>query len=53
MRRRVALKSIIKYASNCFLREARTGERGDGKIFVLPVDNDLRIRTGDEGEKAI
>lgn len=33
--------------------KARTGERGDGKIFVLPVDNAVRIRTGDEGDNAI
>jgi len=33
--------------------DARTGEIGDGKIFVLPVDNTIRIRTGDEGEDAI
>ena len=29
---------------------ARTGEVGDGKIFVLPADNAIRIRTGDDGE---
>ena len=29
---------------------ARTGEPGDGKIFVLPDGNAVRIRTGDEGE---
>lgn len=33
--------------------KARTGERGDGKIFVLPVENAIRIRTGDEGDSAI
>jgi nitrogen regulatory protein P-II 1 len=32
---------------------ARTGETGDGKIFVLPVSNVVRIRTGDKGENAI
>ena len=32
---------------------ARTGEIGDGKIFVLPIDNAMRIRTGDDGENAI
>jgi nitrogen regulatory protein P-II 1 len=29
---------------------ARTGEVGDGKIFVLPVDDALRIRTGERGD---
>ena len=32
---------------------ARTGRIGDGKIFVLPVEQALRIRTGDEGPDAI
>lgn len=32
---------------------ARTGEVGDGKVFVLPVENAIRIRTGEKGEQAI
>jgi nitrogen regulatory protein P-II 2 len=32
---------------------ARTGEIGDGKIFVLPLDRCVRIRTGEEGTDAI
>jgi nitrogen regulatory protein P-II 1 len=32
------------------VRHARSGEIGDGKIFVLPVDQAIRIRTGEEGE---
>ena len=32
---------------------AKTGEIGDGKIFVYPVDDVLRIRTGEKGEAAI
>ena len=32
---------------------ARTGNVGDGKIFVLPLNNTVRIRTGEEGENAI
>ena len=32
---------------------ARTGEMGDGKIFVYPVDNAVRIRTGEDGDNAI
>jgi nitrogen regulatory protein P-II 1 len=32
---------------------ARTGRIGDGKIFVLPVDDALRIRTGERGPQAI
>lgn len=32
---------------------ARTGEVGDGKIFVYPVENAIRIRTGESGDTAI
>jgi nitrogen regulatory protein P-II 1 len=32
---------------------ARTGEIGDGKIFMIPVTDAIRIRTGEEGEIAI
>lgn len=35
------------------IRNARTGEVGDGKIFILPVENAIRVRTGEEGDKAI
>jgi nitrogen regulatory protein P-II 1 len=34
-------------------RSARTGEMGDGKIFVFPLDNAVRIRTGEDGDNAI
>ena len=32
---------------------ARTGKIGDGKIFVLPVDETIRIRTGERGDSAV
>jgi nitrogen regulatory protein P-II 1 len=32
---------------------ARTGQIGDGKIFILPVEEALRIRTGERGEEAL
>jgi len=32
---------------------ARTGSIGDGKVFVLPMGDALRIRTGEKGEAAI
>ena len=34
-------------------KAARTGQVGDGKIFVSPVDETVRIRTGETGEDAI
>jgi nitrogen regulatory protein PII len=35
------------------LKHARTGEIGDGKIFVAPVEEAIRIRTGEEGEDVL
>jgi nitrogen regulatory protein P-II 1 len=34
-------------------RAAKTGQVGDGKIFVSDLDNAIRIRTGEEGESAL
>jgi nitrogen regulatory protein P-II 1 len=38
---------------DAILAAARTGKIGDGKIFVLPVDEVIRIRTGEKGEEAL
>src|SRR6059036_253895 len=32
---------------------AKTGSIGDGKVFVLPIDEAIRIRTGETGESAV
>ena len=32
------------------MQAARTGEIGDGRIFILPVDDSIRIRTGERGD---
>ncbi|TAN41201.1 MAG: P-II family nitrogen regulator [Nitrospirae bacterium] len=34
-------------------KAAKTGKIGDGKIFVYPVENVVRIRTGEQGEAAV
>ena len=34
-------------------KAAKTGKIGDGKIFVLPVEEAVRIRTGERGEGAL
>ncbi len=49
----VVLDEQVDRVLNAITRVARTGEIGDGKIFVLPVDNAVRVRTGDEGDNAI
>jgi nitrogen regulatory protein P-II 1 len=35
------------------MRTAQTGQIGDGKIFVTPLDTSIRIRTGETGEAAL
>ncbi len=35
------------------LRYARTGSVGDGKIFVIPVEEAIRIRTGEDGQEVL
>ena len=35
------------------MRSANTGEIGDGRIFVMPVDNSYRIRTGESGDDTL
>ena len=40
-------------AIEAILTAARTGQVGDGKIFVLPVEQAIRIRTGETDEEAI
>ncbi|WP_407378676.1 P-II family nitrogen regulator [Methanobrevibacter sp.] len=34
-------------------KSAYTGNIGDGKIFIYPIDNVIRIRTGEEGDRAV
>jgi len=38
---------------DAIMKAARTGEIGDGKIFITPVEEAIRVRTGDRGEDAI
>ena len=44
---------IVEQAIEALERAARTGKIGDGKIFVTPVDEAIRIRTGEKGDDAI
>ena len=39
--------------ADCIATAARTGEIGDGKIFLVPVVEAIRIRTGEEGDIAL
>jgi nitrogen regulatory protein P-II 1 len=44
---------IVADVVDAIERVAKTGRIGDGKIFVVPIDEAVRIRTGERGEDAI
>ena len=43
----------VKKITGSIIKNAKTGEMGDGKIFIYPVDSAIRIRTEEEGEAAL
>ena len=43
----------VEAAVKAILRTAKTGKIGDGKVFVSPVEEAIRIRTEEKGESAI
>jgi nitrogen regulatory protein P-II 1 len=45
--------SLVDRAMEAIVKAARTGKIGDGKIFVVPVEQVVRIRTGETGEDAV
>ncbi|EPS70240.1 hypothetical protein M569_04520 [Genlisea aurea] len=48
----VVCKAQVEDVINKIIEVSRTGEIGDGKIFLIPVSDVIRIRTGERGEKA-
>jgi nitrogen regulatory protein P-II 1 len=44
---------VVESAIDTIIKAARTGKFGDGKIFVFPVEEAIRIRTGEHGENAV
>ncbi len=45
--------NFVKPTIKAIVKGARTGNIGDGKIFVLPLEECIRIRTGESGSSAI
>lgn len=43
----------VEPAVNAIIENARTGEAGDGKIFIWPIEDVIRIRTGERGAAAV
>lgn len=46
-------EDFVEQAKKAVIKGARTGEIGDGVLFVLPVEEAMRIRTGEEGPPAM
>ena len=49
----VVSEKQVRPVLDALAKSAKTGKIGDGKIFVLPVDDALRIRTGEYGDEEI
>ncbi|BBO21495.1 MAG: nitrogen regulatory protein P-II [Candidatus Desulfobacillus denitrificans] len=49
----VLADATVEQALEAIIKAARTGKIGDGKIFVTPVEQIVRIRTGETNESAI
>ena len=46
-------EDFVDQTIDAIIEGARTGNIGDGKIFVLPIEESIRIRTGEKGHDAI
>ena len=58
LQRKLKVEAVIPPGSrdsvvDAIVAAARTGDVGDGKIFVLPVEDAVRIRTGERGEDIV
>ena len=49
----IAKDSMVEKIVSTIIKTAKTGEVGDGKIFIYPIDDVIRIRTEESGEEAI
>ncbi|MGA4644669.1 P-II family nitrogen regulator [Limisphaera sp. 4302-co] len=45
--------NLVQSAVEAIVKAARTGKIGDGKVFVLPVESAIRIRTEETGDAAV
>lgn len=49
----VVVDAMVEQVIEVIQKVAHTGQVGDGKIFVLPVEDAIRIRTGESGDEAL
>jgi len=49
----VVADEMVRPAIEAIVKAARTGKIGDGKIFVIPIENAIRVRTGEQDHEAL
>ena len=49
----VVKDSVVKNIVDVIIKAARTGNIGDGKIFIIPVEDAIRVRTGEQGDAIV
>ncbi|HEX3798556.1 MAG TPA: P-II family nitrogen regulator [Verrucomicrobiae bacterium] len=49
----VVADGTVEAALNAIVKTAKTGKIGDGKVFVSPIEDAIRIRTEEKGEQAV
>lgn len=49
----VCRDQFVEASIEAIVKAAKTGEMGDGKIFIMPVDESVRIRTGERGPESL
>jgi len=49
----VVAAEMVEKVTQAIMNAANTGKIGDGKIFILPVEEAIRVRTGEKGNDAI
>src|SRR5688572_33502028 len=49
----VLVDDLVEKAVEAIVKSAKTGKIGDGKVFVSPIENAVRIRTEEKGEHAV
>jgi nitrogen regulatory protein P-II 1 len=49
----VVPSDVVEPAVEAIVQGARTGKEGDGRVFVIPIEESIRIRTGERGEESV
>jgi nitrogen regulatory protein PII 2 len=44
---------LVKTVVSTVIKENQTGKSGDGKIFIMPVADSIRVRTGESGDETL